>query len=94
MDKDIADEIFNLWLEYEAGTSLEAKIAKQFDKLDMIVQADTYESEKNMELDSFFESTKDSFSHPEVSNFCCCNFILVMFILHFLIYQWLDYALG
>jgi hypothetical protein len=32
----------------------------------MIVQADEYEREQNMKLDSFFTSTQDYFTHPEV----------------------------
>lgn len=64
--QDIANEILSLWLEYEEGTSIEANVAKDFDKFEMIVQADEYEKATNKRLDSFFESTKDSFSHYEV----------------------------
>lgn len=38
-----AQEIKELWLEYEDCTSEEARVVKDFDKLEMIVQADEYE---------------------------------------------------
>lgn len=63
---EIADEILSLWLEYENGTSKEAEIAKNLDKFEMIIQADEYEQTQGARLDRFFESTKDSFTHPEV----------------------------
>lgn len=60
-------EIRALWLEYEEGGTLEADIAMQLDKFEMIVQANEYElSNPGKRLDRFFESTKDSFLHPEV----------------------------
>eukprot|EP00002_Diphylleia_rotans_P027495 TRINITY_DN5511_c0_g1_i3.p1 TRINITY_DN5511_c0_g1~~TRINITY_DN5511_c0_g1_i3.p1 ORF type:complete len:151 (-),score=40.08 TRINITY_DN5511_c0_g1_i3:198-650(-) len=37
------DEIYSLWKEYEQGTSKEARIVKDFDKFEMILQADDYE---------------------------------------------------
>jgi putative hydrolase of HD superfamily len=38
-----ATEIRSLWSEYEAGSSEEAKLVKDFDKFEMILQADEYE---------------------------------------------------
>ncbi len=64
---EIGKEILELWLEYEEGTSVEASLARQLDKFEMIVQANEYElvhTEKR--LDSFFDYTKDYFTHPEV----------------------------
>lgn len=63
----MATEIRELWLEYEEGTSLEAGLARQLDKFEMIVQANEYEvANPGKRLDSFFNSTRDSFTHPEV----------------------------
>ncbi len=62
----VSDEIMALWSEYEHGDSIESHIAHQLDKLEMIIQANTYEETYNMRLDSFFESTRNSFSHPEI----------------------------
>lgn len=72
-NEDVGNEILGLWLEYEDGESKEACLARQLDKLEMIVQADEYErvgvEEKGsaeINLEEFFTSTKHSFSHPEV----------------------------
>lgn len=77
---DIAEEILDLWLDYEESRSKEAVIATQLDKLEMIIQADEYETlHPQKTLNSFFESTKDVFHHPEVGwdrrslSFTLCN---------------------
>lgn len=57
-----------MWLEYEQGTSIEADLARQLDKFEMIVQANEYEiAQPGKRLERFFETTKDSFTHPEVT---------------------------
>lgn len=62
-----ADEILSLWNEYEAGSSAEAILVKDFDKFEMILQADEYEvAEEDKDLSDFFESTKDYFKTPLV----------------------------
>ena len=57
-------EIRELWQEYEQGTSECAQFVKEIDKLEMILQALEYERQHGMRLDSFFESTKNSFTSP------------------------------
>ena len=54
------DEIQALWKEYEEGTSNEAKLVKDLDKLEMIMQALEYETdgENGKSLDGFFDSTR------------------------------------
>lgn len=54
------DEILNLWKEYEANVTEEAKLLKDLDKLEMILQAQEYEAEGSHEqsLDQFFNSTE------------------------------------
>lgn len=54
------DEILELWKEYEEGTTTEAKLLKDLDKIEMILQAQEYESEGSAQksLDQFFTSTK------------------------------------
>ena len=70
-ENDMSSEIRDLWLEYEDGTTIEAEAAKQLDKFEMIVQANEYELvHPEKRLDSFFKSTENSFSHPEVSYYC------------------------
>jgi putative hydrolase of HD superfamily len=53
-------EILDLWKEYEGGTTNEAKLVKDMDKLEMILQALEYENdgENKKSLDGFFDSTR------------------------------------
>lgn len=51
-----ADEIQELWAEYENNSSLEANLVKDFDKVELILQALEYENEHGKELDEFFHS--------------------------------------
>lgn len=54
------DEIIELWKEYEDGSSTEAKLLKDLDKIEMILQAQEYEAEGSAErsLEQFFTSTE------------------------------------
>lgn len=56
-----AKEIVELWTEYEENSSPEAKIVKDFDKVEMILQALEYEKEQGIDLDEFFQSTVGKF---------------------------------
>lgn len=56
-----AQEIGELWLEYEGNSSPEAKIVKDLDKVEMILQALEYENEQGKDLDEFFQSTAGKF---------------------------------
>ncbi|KAG7394939.1 HD domain-containing protein 2 [Phytophthora boehmeriae] len=67
-DTPSAAEIRELWAEYEAGSTEEAKMVKDFDKFEMILQADDYERAQNIPLDDFFQSTKGKFRTPLVQS--------------------------
>ncbi|WCJ35723.1 5'-deoxynucleotidase HDDC2 [Euphorbia peplus] len=56
-----AEEIKELWEEYENNASLEANLVKDFDKVEMILQALEYETEHGKVLDEFFISTAGKF---------------------------------
>ncbi|GLT63470.1 hypothetical protein SLA2020_360330 [Shorea laevis] len=56
-----AEEIQELWAEYENNASLEANLVKDFDKVEMILQALEYEMEHGKVLDEFFLSTAGKF---------------------------------
>ncbi|XVE85986.1 hypothetical protein DITRI_Ditri17bG0135900 [Diplodiscus trichospermus] len=56
-----AEEIQELWVEYENNASLEANLVKDFDKVEMILQALEYELEHGKVLDEFFLSTAGKF---------------------------------
>lgn len=53
-----------LWEEYEAGESPEAKLVKDFDKIEMIVQAYEYERDQGASLQEFFDSTHGRWRTP------------------------------
>ncbi|GBG61506.1 hypothetical protein CBR_g21849 [Chara braunii] len=57
----VAEEFLELWLEYEHMKTDEAKLIKDFDKLEMILQALEYEKAQDMVLAEFFESTMGKF---------------------------------
>lgn len=56
-----AEEIQELWAEYENNSSIEANLVKDFDKVEMILQALEYETEHGKVLDEFFLSTAGKF---------------------------------
>ncbi|XP_020773313.1 HD domain-containing protein 2 [Boleophthalmus pectinirostris] len=70
----LRQEIYALWEEYETQSSAEARLVKQFDLLEMILQAHEYEQEEAApgRLQEFFDSTNGRFLHPEVVEFIKC----------------------
>lgn len=56
-----ADEIKDLWADYENNASIEASLVKDFDKVEMILQALEYEIKHGKVLDEFFISTAGKF---------------------------------
>ncbi|KAM7487568.1 hypothetical protein LguiB_025052 [Lonicera macranthoides] len=56
-----AEEIQELWAEYENNSSIEANLVKDFDKVEMILQALEYEMEHGKVLDEFYLSTAGKF---------------------------------
>ncbi|CAL1586253.1 unnamed protein product [Knipowitschia caucasica] len=70
----LRQEIYALWEEYESQSSAEARLVKQFDLLEMILQAHEYEQEESApgRLQEFFDSTDGRFHHPDVVEFVKC----------------------
>ncbi|KAI5090780.1 HD domain-containing protein 2 [Silurus meridionalis] len=68
LDEDLRKEMYRLWEEYETQSSPEARVVKELDQLEMILQAHEYEElEGNPgRLQEFFNSTEGRFHHPEV----------------------------
>ena len=65
LSPELSAELNGLWLEYEAGDTIEAKYVKDIDKFEMILQADEYEqTQSGLKLDSFFASTEGKFVTP------------------------------
>ncbi|MDO8444066.1 MAG: HD domain-containing protein [bacterium] len=65
LPKDLQKELYNLWLEYENGQTVEAKVAKAFDKIIYSVQ---YAAAKKIEWDqrtSIYESRQYALPYLE-----------------------------
>ncbi|GMH38385.1 hypothetical protein BSKO_06269 [Bryopsis sp. KO-2023] len=60
-DTHAADEIEEIWKEYESATTPEARFVKDLDKLEMVLQAHEYESDQGKDLSKFFKSTEGRF---------------------------------
>jgi len=57
-----------IWQEYQENISPESKIIHQIDKLEMVLQAKTYQNEgySKEKLETFFESAKIEITHPKL----------------------------
>ncbi|XP_030576945.1 5'-deoxynucleotidase HDDC2 [Archocentrus centrarchus] len=68
LPQGLKQEIYALWEEYENQSSAEARLVKQFDQLEMILQAHEYEELEGTpgRLQEFFDSTTGRFQHPDV----------------------------
>ncbi|XP_070705208.1 5'-deoxynucleotidase HDDC2 [Pempheris klunzingeri] len=66
LPEGLKQEIYGLWEEYENQSSPEARMVKQFDQLEMILQAHEYEELEGApgRLQEFFDSTSGRFHHP------------------------------
>lgn len=70
----LTQELYALWEEYESQSSPESRLVKQFDALEMILQAHEYEELEGSpgRLQEFFDSTSGRFHHPGVVQFVSC----------------------
>ncbi|XP_056150417.1 HD domain-containing protein 2 [Lampris incognitus] len=68
LQEGLKQEIYGLWKEYETQSSPEARLVKQFDLLEMVIQAHEYEQLEGTpgRLQEFFDSTDGRFHHPDV----------------------------
>ncbi|XP_054474181.1 HD domain-containing protein 2 [Anoplopoma fimbria] len=68
LPEGLKQEMYGLWEEYETQSSQEARLVKEFDLLEMIMQAHEYEELEGTpgRLQEFFDSTNGRFQHPEV----------------------------
>ncbi|XP_037541307.1 HD domain-containing protein 2 [Nematolebias whitei] len=74
LPEGLKQEIYALWEEFEHQTSPEARLVKQFDLLEMILQAHEYEELEGTpgRLQEFFDSTSGRFPHPDVLQLVGC----------------------
>ena len=70
--EDLPDSIkkqyLEIWQAYQENTSPESKIIHQIDKLEMVLQAKTYQNEgySKEKLETFFESVKIDITNPKL----------------------------
>jgi len=70
--EDLPDSIkkqyLEIWQEYQENISPESKIIHQIDKLEMVLQAKTYQNEgySKEKLETFFESVKIDITNPKL----------------------------
>lgn len=59
LERVLPDKELALWREAEAGQTLEARIVKASDKVQMLIKCLTYEQQRRGRLDEFWKSTKN-----------------------------------
>jgi len=59
-------EFVDLWEEFEAGESPEARLVRQLDRLEMALQALVYEKQGHRNMSSFFHSAEEAVRSPEL----------------------------
>lgn len=66
-DPKMFEELHELWEEYEARVTPEARAVKDLDRFEMVLQADEYESRtEGLDLSEFFASVQGKITHPQV----------------------------
>lgn len=60
------EKYLELWDEFETGSSAEAKLARQIDKLDMALQSKLYALQNDLDLDEFLGSALKRIETPEL----------------------------
>merc|ERR1712130_675294 len=65
LDPELGKEVEILWEEYEANETAEAKLVKDCDRLEMLIQAYEYEQAQSINLQCFYDSVaqKYTFKH-------------------------------
>lgn len=56
LPSEMKEIVYGLWKEYEEGVTEEAKIVKDLDKYEMILQAYDYENKYGVDLEEFYKS--------------------------------------
>mgnify|MGYP006418001833 FL=1 len=64
----IKKQYLKIWKEYQENISPESKIIHQIDKLEMVLQAKTYQNEgySKEKLDTFYDSAKIEITNPKL----------------------------
>lgn len=69
-DLEEGDELYGLWMEYEEQSSKEARVLKQLDKIEMVMQALEYEAGHGpRKLDEFWVNAEKQLKEKELIEF-------------------------
>lgn len=63
---DESGELYSYWEEFELKKSKEGMIAKDIDKLELVLQAFFYEKDEDINLIEFYDNAKKSIKNPEI----------------------------
>ena len=68
LPNSIKSQYQNIWKEYQENNSPESQIVHQLDRLEMALQAKTYQNEGHSKerLGSFFDSAKKEITNPKL----------------------------
>lgn len=68
LPENIKSQYLQIWKEYQKNISVESKLVRQIDRLEMALQAKTYQKEGHSQkkLESFFESAKKDIDDPKL----------------------------
>ena len=68
LPNSIISQYQNIWKEYQESNSPESQIVHQLDRLEMVLQARTYQNEGHSkeQLKSFYESAKKEITNPKL----------------------------
>ena len=61
-----ANELLELFIEYNDKKTLESQLVKQLDRLEMAIQAHEYEVEQSLNLEEFFLSVRKEVVHDDL----------------------------
>jgi 5'-deoxynucleotidase YfbR-like HD superfamily hydrolase len=63
---DDSGDLFDLWLDFEDERTPEGSLVKQLDRVEMALQAASYESESGGDLSEFHRSAREHVRHPDL----------------------------
>ncbi len=70
LDRNLREEILNLWLDYEEGLTKEGRFLKQVDKVENLLQALEYwKKDKNFPIEPWWIEAKEIFTDPLLLEF-------------------------
>ena len=72
LPKSVKTEYGKLWAEYQQGSTKEAKLLHQIDKLEMVLQAEHYKKKgyTKKQLEPFFDSAKKGITDHVLKRLC------------------------